>query len=158
MAFTRLVWPQMRSVALDLIARLYEGHARGNFSIPVVDFLGVFSPDASPAELAKVAARGDLRFTADAEDGGNFSLSAGERALFDLHREGLVLRIPERMGGRYFLREGAFTIVFNQGEELEGCKRLLLLICNRVLRIDVSARRVDVNLPGKIFDLSVEFE
>lgn len=157
MAFTRLKWPEMRPVAIDLIARMHRGHESGEFSIPVVDFLGVFAPDASVQELAKVAERGDLKFTADETAGGTFSLAEGERALFDLRREGLVLRIPVLMSGRYELRPGAFTVYFNRGEELEGCKRILLLVCNRVHSVDVSDERVDVKLPGKIFDLCVEF-
>lgn len=156
--FNCLKWPEMRAVALRLIAHMHEGHARREFSIPVVEFVHIFSPGASAAELAKVAERGDLRFTADAPDAGAFTLPAGKRALFDLHREGLVLRIPVRMSGRYELRPGAFRITFNAGEELEGCKRLLLLVCNRVLSVDVSPQRVDVRLPHSILDLCVEFD
>lgn len=158
MALTRLKWPQMRPVALALIAHLHEGHARTRFAIPVVEFLGIFSPGASAEELEKIALRGDLQFTADAPEGGTFELREGERALFDLHREGLVLRIPERMSGRYEVRPGAFTVYFDEGAELEGCKRILLLVCKRVLSVEVSGARVDVRLPGRIFDLSVEFD
>ena len=176
--FNCLEWPEMRPVALRLIAHMHEGHdaaraaaavaaASGEdagdgggarFSIAVVDFLRVFSPGASPSELAKVAERGQLEFTSDSASGGTFALAAGERALFDLHREGLVLRIPTRMSGRYELRPGAFTIFFNRGGELEGCKRLLLLVCNRVVSVDVSGERVDVSLTSKLFDLCVEFQ
>ncbi len=156
--FTCLKWPEMRTVALQLIARMHEGHARAEFSIPVVEFVSIFSPSASAEELAKVAERGDLRFTADSPDAGTFTLAEGKRALFDLHREGLVLRILIRMGGRYELRPGAFRITFNAGEELEGCKRLLLLVCNRVISVDVSPQRVDVRLPHSILDLCVEFD
>ena len=168
--FNCLEWPEMRPVALQLIAHMHEGHAAAaeanqteatvggaGFSIPVVEFLHVFSPGASPAELAKVDARGQIRFVPDAEAGGTFSLAEGERSIFDLHREGLVLRIPRRMSGRYELRPGAFTIFFNKGEELEGCKRVLLLVCNRVVSVDVSGERVDVRLPSSLFDLCVEF-
>lgn len=153
-----LKWPEMREVALELTERMHAGHARGQFSIPVVDFVRVFSPNASAAELAKVDARGDIEFIADATDGGTFALAEGQRALFDLHREGLVLRIPTRMSGRYELRPDAFQINFKQGEELEGCKRLLLLVCNRVVSVNVSPRRVDVRLPHSILNLCVEFE
>ncbi len=68
------------------------------------------------------------------------------------------MRIPERMSGSYKIRPSAFQIEFNSGEELEGCKRLFVLICNRVIGVDVSDERVDVRLPGKLFDLCVEFE
>ncbi len=158
MLFNCLKWPEMRDVALELIAHMHEGHARGPFSIPVVDFVRVFSPQASPAELAKVGARGDIRFTPDSESGGAFALAEGERALFDLHREGLVMRIPARMSGRYTLRPAAFHINFKQGEELEGCKRLLILVCNRVIGVNVSSTRVDVELPSRLLNLCVEFE
>lgn len=158
MAFTKLHWPQMRALAVELIEHMHSGHAQGAFSLPVVEFVSIFSPDASPEEIAKVAERGELQFIADEPAGGIFTLAEGARALFDLHREGLVLRIPALMSGRYALREGGFTVSFNQGEELEGCKRLILLICNRVLSVDVSHERVDVHLPGKIFDLCVEFD
>lgn len=156
--FNCLKWPEMRDVALELIGRMQEGHARGSFSIPVVDFVRVFSPGASIAELAKVAERGDLQFAADAKDGGTFMLAEGARALFDLHREGLVMRIPVRMSGRYEIRPHAFRVTFNHGEELEGCKRILLLVCHRVLSVEVSQGRVDVHLPSRIFDLCVEFD
>ncbi|MGH9902686.1 MAG: hypothetical protein ACRD68_12835, partial [Pyrinomonadaceae bacterium] len=98
-----------------------------------------------------------LQFTPASPPGGTFTLNEGERALFDLHREGLVLRIPRRMSGRYELRPGAFQVFFNRGEELEGCKRLFLVVCNRVVSVDVSQHRVDVRLPHKMFDLCVEF-
>jgi hypothetical protein len=155
--FNCLKWPEMRGVALELIARMHEGHARGRFSIPVVDFARVFAPGALATELAKVARRGDIHFMAEGESGGTFALATGPKAIFDLGREGLVMRIPERMGGRYALRARAFSIVFNKGEELEGCKRLLMLVCNRVVSVEVSDVRVDVRLPSRIFDLCVEF-
>ena len=156
--FDCLKWPEMRDVARELIARMHEGHARRRFSIPVVDFVGVFSPHAQPSELAKVSERGDLEFTADSRAGGTFKLAPGDPALFDLHREGLVMRIPARMSGRYTIRPDAFRVEFNRGEELEGCKRLFLLVCNRVLSVEVTTSRVDVHLPHRIFDLCVEFD
>ena len=148
----------MRGVALELIERMHEGHRRGRFSIPVVDFALVFAPGARASEMAKVAKRGDIHFTKQAESGGTFTLAEGAQAMFDLGREGLVMRIPARMSGRYLIRAHAFNIEFNKGEELEGCKRVLILICNRVVSVDVSSARVDVRLPGRIFDLCVEFE
>lgn len=145
-------------MACELVARMHSGHGRGRFSIPVVDFARVFAPNARAAELAKVAGRGDIHFSASGTDGGTFALAEGPLALFDLGREGLVMRIPKRMSGTYSLSDGAFHIEFNEGEELEGCKRLLLLVCNRVLSVDVSISRVDVHLPHKVFNLCVEFE
>ena len=156
--FDCLKWPEMRCVALELVARVHEGHARGEFGIPLADFVGVFSPGATAAELGRVAARGDLLFAADSPAGGSFRLPGGERVLLDLHREGLVMRVPARMSGRYELRPGGFTVAFSPGEELEGCKRLLLLVCNRVLSVDVSSRRVDVRHSTRMLDLCVEFE
>ena len=155
--FDCLKWPEMRGVALELIGRVHEGHARGRFRIPVVDFVRVFSPGASPEELRKVAERGDLYFTADSAAGGAFTLAEGERALFDLHRDGLVMRIPRRVSGRYELLPEAFRVNFNKGEELEGCKRLLALVCNRVRTVEVTPRRVDVRLNVKMLGLCVEF-
>ena len=146
-------------MAVALIERMHAGHNAGErFSIPVVDFARIFAPGAPEAELEKVAARGDINFVPAYERGGTFSLAKGPRALFDLGREGLVMRVPKSMSGAYTLSDGAFHIEFNKGEELEGCKRLVLLVCNRVLSVDVSERRVDVHLPSRIFDLCVEFE
>jgi hypothetical protein len=108
--------------------------------------------------LAVVAERGDIWFTAETETGGSFSLAEGQRALLDLHREGLVMRVPARMSGKYELRPDAFRVTFTEGEELEGCKRILMLICNRVVSVDVSSTRVDVHLPNKLLDLCVEFQ
>jgi hypothetical protein len=156
--FNCLKWPDMRPVTLRLIESMHEGHASGRFEIPVVNFLRVFAPGAKPAELDKVSARGDIHFTATRETGGTFSLAEGKRALFDLNREGLVMRIPIRMSGTYELRPGAFRIDFKEGEELEGCKRILMLICNRIISVDVSQNRVDIRLPNSLLDLCVEFQ
>ena len=156
--FNCLKWPEMRAVALDLIARMQEGHARGRFRIPAVDFLRVFAPGASDEELAKVAERGDINFTADSSEGGSFTLEEGERAVFDLRREGLVMRVPARLGGRYEILADSFRVNFKRGEELEGCKRLVALVCNRVRSVEVTPQRVDVHLNVKMFDLCVEFE
>lgn len=155
--FNCLKWPEMRGVALDLIARVHRGHARGRFEIPVVDFVGVFSPGADAAELARVAERGGLHFAADSDGGGTFTLAEGPRALLDLRREGLVMRVPARLSGRYELLPEAFRVTFNAGEELEGCKRLGLLVCNRVTSVEVTPRRVDVHLKVKLLDMCVEF-
>jgi len=156
--FGCLKWPEMRPVALRLIARMHDGHARREFSIPVVDFARVFAPQAPAAELEKVALRGDIQFMAQHETGGTFELAEGPRATFDLGREGLVMRVPTQLRGQYEVRPDAFHITFKQGAELEGCKRLFVLVCNRVLSVDVSSKRVDVRLPSKLFDLCVEFE
>ena len=156
--FLRLQWPEMRPLAHELIARMREGHAHRRFTIPVVDFVRVFAPGAEESELAKVAERGEIHFTADADQGGTFQLAEGLRATFELGREGLVMRVPERMSGHYEIRPAAFHIDFQSGEELEGCKHVLMLVCNRVLSVDVSSERVDVHLPSKLFDLCVEFQ
>ena len=149
----------MREVTLRLIERMHAGHAGGgSFSIPVVDFVRVFAPGAADSELAKVAERGDINFQPTDENSGTFHLAEGPRATFDLGREGLAMRVPERMSGSYKLSPLAFHIEFRSGEELEGCKRLFVLVCNRVVGVDVSAKRVDVRLPSKLFDLCVEFE
>lgn len=157
MSFLKFKWPEMRPVAIELIARMHAGHARSAFSIPMVDFARVFAPGASEAELQKVAARGDINFVADNANGGIFTLAEGARAAFDLGREGLVLRIPARMSGRYDIQREAFSIEFKRGEELEGCRRIFLLVCNRVVGVNVSGARIDVRTPTPIFDLCVEF-
>jgi hypothetical protein len=156
--FSCLKWPEMRPVTLKLIERMHEGHAQGQFSIPVVDFARLFAPGAEASEMAKVAERGDIQFTAKMENGGIFRLAEGARATFELGREGLAMRIPARMSGQYAIRPTAFQITFKEGEELEGCKRLFVLVCNRVVSVDVSSERVDVRLPSRLFDLCVEFE
>jgi hypothetical protein len=156
--FSCLKWPEMRAVTLRLIERMHEGHAAGSFSIPVVDFVRVFAPGAQAAELDKVAERGDIQFTPESDEGGAFRLAKGPSATFELGREGLAMRVPSRMSGHYSISPSAFQITFNAGEELEGCKRLFVLICNRVVSVDVSSERVDVRLPSKLFDLCVEFE
>jgi hypothetical protein len=108
--------------------------------------------------MAKVALRGDIHFTAKTKTGGTFKLAEGPQATFELGREGLAMRIPARMSGKYAVNASAFKIQFNEGEELEGCKRLFVLVCNRVVSVHVSGERVDVRLPSKLFDLCVEFE
>ena len=156
--FSCLKWPEMRPVALALVTRMHEGHAAGRFAIPMVDFVRVFAPGAAPAELEKVAARGDIHFAPAGSGGGTFRLAKGPEATFELGREGLAMRVPARMSGTYKVRSSSFHITFNKGEELEGCKRLFVLMCNRVVSVDVSTKRIDVRLPSKLFDLCVELE
>jgi hypothetical protein len=148
----------MRTVAVDLIDRMRKGHSNGSFSIPLVDFTRVFAPNASEAELTAVSNRGEIQFRAEGDSTGNFTLPEGKRALLDLGREGLVMRVPVRMSGNYLLQPNGFRISFNEGEELEGCKKILLLVCNRVLNVDVTTSRVDIKLSNKILNLCVEFE
>src|SRR3954471_936570 len=126
--FGCLKWPETRTVTLRLIERMHEGHARREFSIPAVDFVRVFAPGAKEAELEKVAERGSIPFQAESEQGGTFQLAVGPRATFDLGREGLAMRVPERMSGQYQISPAAFRITFKSGEELEGCKRLFVLV------------------------------
>jgi hypothetical protein len=154
----RLVWPEMKEVAIGLIDRMREGHKSGAFSIPVVDFLKIFSPYSNEAELEKIRERGDIEFKADSQESGLFSLANGDTAVFDLHRESFVIRIPTRMSGRYTLSSDGFTIKFNPGEELEGCKRLFILICNRVVSVEVTSKRVQIHLPISMLDLTVDFD
>ena len=136
---------------------MQEGHTRRRFTIPVVDFVRVFAPQAAHKELAKLRARGDLTFTADAADGGAFTLATGERVLLDLQREGLFIRIPARLSGRYTVGAHSFRVAFTPGTELEGCKRLVVLVCNRLTTIEVADDRVDVRSHLRLFDLLVEF-
>src|SRR5215217_1464901 len=85
--FKCLKWPEMREVARELVTRMHEGHKRGPFSIPVVNFARVFAPQAPAAELEKVSARGDIHFRPAGAHQGIFELMEGPRALFDLGRE-----------------------------------------------------------------------
>ena len=124
----------------------------------MVDFVRVFAPGAAAEELKKVEARGRIHFEQVNAHGGKFRLGKGPETTFELGREGLVMRVPVRLSGSYKLRPSSFHITFNNGEELEGCKRLFVLMCNRVVSVDVSTKRVDVRLPSKLFDLCVEFE
>ena len=84
--------------------------------------------------------------------------SLGELLVSGLGLAMIARYVPARMGGRYELRPGAFRINFNRGEELEGCKRILLLVCHRIASVDVSNERVEVlSADGRLFDLRVEF-
>lgn len=158
LSFLHLKWPEMRPVAHELIARLHAGHAQeGRFTMPVIDFVRLFAPQAAENELAKLRPRGALTFTPETEDGGTFTLAPGARAQLDLHREGLSLRVPARLAGRYTIRPHAFRITFTPGAELEGCKRVLVPVCNRLTSITVAHDRVDVRSHHRIFDLLVEF-
>lgn len=155
--FARLKWSEMRPLAVALIERIRDGHAQENFTIPVVEFVRVFAPEAQEAELNKVARRGEILFKADSIVGGEFQLPEGEQATFDLGREGFALRIPPRMSGRYELFADGFRVNFNEGENLEGCKRLLILICNSIVSVDVTTERIYARGAVRLFDLLVEF-
>ncbi|HEX8071965.1 MAG TPA: hypothetical protein VF546_18600 [Pyrinomonadaceae bacterium] len=155
--FLRFRWPEMRPVAHALVAHVQAGHAAGPFTIPVTEFVGLFAPRATAAELAKLRARGDIAFTPDAPDGGTFALAPGARVLLDLHREGLVIRVPARLAGRYAVAADSVRVTFTPGAELEGCKRVLLLVCNRLASVEITHAHVEARSHHRVFDLLVEF-
>lgn len=156
--FTRLKWREMQPLVFDLIERISAGQSEPHFELPIADFARVFAPAAPEQEFDAVRARGSIFFVPDSPTTGAFALAEGAQATFDLGREGLHLRIPVKMNGVYEVFDDGFRITFNENAELLGCKRVVVLICNRVTSVDVTRRFVRANAAQKMFDLLIEFD
>ncbi|MGB7925801.1 MAG: hypothetical protein WCF57_21360 [Pyrinomonadaceae bacterium] len=147
--------PELRAPVLALIQKVSTAHAGGEFRIALVDMFTAFGLTLEAFEWAKLRSRGEVAFTPRAESLGEFSNQARPQELKT--EDGLTLVIPERLAGEYVTTPTSLTLKFTEGSALRGCKRVFVLICQDIIKIDADEHKLYIDLPGEKYDLCFVF-
>lgn len=147
--------PELRAPVLELIKRVSEAHRKGEFTISLAEMFQAFGLPLERSEQQKLQARGVVTFTPRSESLGAFQ-NVG-RASELRTDEGLTIVVPERMAGEYVTTEVSLTLKFAEGAALRGCKRVFVLICQDIIKIDADEHKLYIDLPGEKYDLCFVF-
>jgi hypothetical protein len=147
--------PELRAPVLALIGRVAREHAVGEFVIPLVSLFDAFGLPLAQADLVKLRARGDVIFTPREEPRGRFANTGRELELDS--GSGLTIVVPETLAGDYITRSSSLTLKFGEGTALRGCKRILVRICQDIIKIDADEHKLYIDLPGEKYDLCFVF-
>ncbi len=123
--------------------------------MPLEEVFAALGLTLDEAEWEKLRARGDLSFAPQDNSSGRFS-NDGERQEIETG-EGLTLVVPQQLAGGYVTAPDALTLTFAEGAALRGCKRVFVLICEDVVKVEASTHRLYIDLPGDKYDLCFEF-
>jgi hypothetical protein len=147
--------PELREPVLDLIRRVSAEHGGGEFAIPLAEMFEAFGLTLEETEREKLRRRGQVRFTPRGPSAGEFSNEGGEQQLAT--GEGLTLVVPARLAGSYVTTLTSLTLKFEEGSALRGCKRVFVLICQDIIKIDADEHKLYIDLPGEKYDLCFVF-
>jgi hypothetical protein len=147
--------PELKAPVLDLIRRVSTEHEEGKFVIPIAEMFEAFGLSLGDAEWEKLHARGDVQFTPGGTSQGEFSNRGPRQELST--GEGLTLVIPETLSGAYVTTPTSLTLKFAEGSALRGCKRVFVLICQDIIKIDADEHKLYIDLPGEKYDLCFIF-
>ena len=147
--------PELRAPVLELIARIQKGHTGGGFTIALAEMFASFGLSLGANEWARLRLRGDVRFTPQSESQGTFINSAAKQELPT--DEGLTIVIPQTLTGDYITTPTSLTLKFAEGGALRGCKRVFVLICQDIIKIDADEHKLYIDLPGEKYDLCFVF-
>jgi len=147
--------PELKEPVHDLIRRVSSEHAGGAFSIPLADLFAAFGLSLAEAEWKKLRSRGDVRFTPGSDSHGEFSNEGRELELQT--GQGLTLVVPGAISGAYVTTPASLTLKFAEGSALRGCKRVFVLICQDIIKIDADEHKLYIDLPGEKYDLCFVF-
>jgi hypothetical protein len=147
--------PELREPVLGLIRRVSSEHEGGEFTIPLAGMFEAFGLTLEEPEWKKLRGRGQVRFTPDGPSAGEFSNEGGELQLAT--GEGLTLVVPARLAGAYVTTRSSLTLKFEEGSALRGCKRVFVLICQDIIKIDADEHKLYIDLPGEKYDLCFVF-
>ena len=147
--------PELRAPVLELIKRVQESHRAGEFNIALSEMFLAFGLPLERAEQLKLQARGLVTFTPRSASHGEFH-NAGRRAELKTD-EGLTIVVPERLAGEYVTTSTSLTLKFAEGAALRGCKRVFVLICQDIIKIDADEHKLYIDLPGEKYDLCFVF-
>ncbi|MCA1558413.1 MAG: hypothetical protein LC731_07735 [Acidobacteria bacterium] len=147
--------PELRAPVLELIKRVEEAHRKGEFTIALSEMFGAFGLPLERAGQAKLQARGLVSFTPRSPSHGEFH-NIGRRSELQTD-DGLTIVIPERLAGEYVTTTSSLTLKFAEGAALRGCKRIFVLICQDIIKIDADEHKLYIDLPGEKYDLCFVF-
>jgi len=147
--------PELKTSVLALIRRVSTGHADGEFTIPMVEMFEAFGLSLEKSEQKKLRGRGDVKFAPLGPSQGEFTNRGRNQELST--DEGLTLVVPETLSGTYVTTATSVTLKFAEGSALRGCKRVFVLICQDIIKIDADENKLYIDLPGEKYDLCFIF-
>lgn len=147
--------PELRAPVLELIKRVEESHRGGEFRIALAEMFLAFGLPLERSEQAKLQGRGLVTFAPRSRSHGEFG-NTGRRVEVKTD-EGLTIVVPERLAGDYVTTESSLTLKFAEGAALRGCKRVFVLICQDIIKIDADEHKLYIDLPGEKYDLCFVF-
>lgn len=147
--------PELRAPVLELIKNVSRAHASGEFTLALAEMFAGFGLTLGAAEMQKLAARGDVTCTPSGEAHGEFVNRGAEQQLAT--DEGLIIVVPETLAGTYVTTQSSLTLKFAEGSALRGCKRVFVLICQDIIKIDADEHKLYIDLPGEKYDLCFVF-
>lgn len=147
--------PELREPVLRLIKRVADAHAAGEFTIQLAELFTAFGLTLDATEVQKLRERGLVTFTPDGAAQGEFVNRGAEQQLAT--DEGITIVVPETLAGTYVITQSSLTLKFAAGAALRGCKRVFVLICQDIIKIDADEHKLYIDLPGEKYDLCFVF-
>ncbi|HYO92514.1 MAG TPA: hypothetical protein VEQ40_12795 [Pyrinomonadaceae bacterium] len=147
--------PELRAPVLELIKRVNEAHNKSEFTIALSEMFDAFGLPLERSEQAKLQTRGLVKFTRHSESHGEFNNSG--RRIEVKTDEGLTIVVPDTLAGEYVTTSNSLTLKFAEGAALRGCKRVFVLICQDIIKIDADEHKLYIDLPGEKYDLCFVF-
>lgn len=147
--------PELREPVLGLIRRVSTEHEGSEFTIPMAELFEAFGLTLEKSEWKKLRERGLVRFVPRGPADGEFFNEGGEQQLAT--DEGLTLVVPTTLAGAYVTTRTSLTLKFEEGSALRGCKRVFVLICQDIIKIDADEHKLYIDLPGEKYDLCFVF-
>jgi hypothetical protein len=147
--------PELKAPVLELIGRVQREHVTGTFSIALAEMFASFGLSLAESEWAKLHLRGEVRFAPQSEAQGAFTNQGGKQELAT--EEGLTVVVPPVLSGEYITTPTSLTLKFAEGAALRGCKRVFVLICQDIIKIDADEHKLYIDLPGEKYDLCFVF-
>jgi hypothetical protein len=147
--------PDLKAPVHGLIRRIAVGHAGGEFEVPLAEMFEAFGLTLDKSEWKKLNGRGGVRFAPAGKAQGEFANKGGQQELET--GEGLTLIVPATLAGTYVTTKSSLTLKFREGSALRGCKRIFVLICQDIIKIDADEHKLYIDLPGEKYDLCFIF-
>ena len=147
--------PELKEPVHELIRNISTEHASGEFQISLTEMFAAFGLSLEKAEWQKLKGRGDVRFTPRGASLGEFHNKGRKQELQT--GEGLTLVVPETLSGSYLTTPTSLTLKFAEGSALRCCKRIFVLICQDIIKIDADQHKLYIDLPGEKYDLCFVF-
>jgi hypothetical protein len=147
--------PELKAPVLELIGRVQRGHLLGTFTIALVEMFASFGLSLEEGEWARLRLRGEVRFAPQSASQGAFTNQGAHLELAT--DEGLTIVVPQVLSGDYITTPTSLTLKFAEGAALRGCKRVFVLICQDIIKIDADEHKLYIDLPGEKYDLCFVF-